>query len=182
MSASLGMYVKIDALPDAAPGGYRSILVALDPYEPGTAVFDRAVAVALRDRARLTLLSVLPTPSTWAWSAPCLPFDPRCVLKSDCELHLRNTASAVPKSLSVVSLIRNGSPSGALLAELRTGAHDLAVVGVPERRWMSIAGNYRMGWRILRLSPVPVLVVNHTAPAPPDHPAPSPRERMAAGS
>jgi nucleotide-binding universal stress UspA family protein len=160
------MRVTVEASTDRTSGRYRSILVSLDPYQPGSAVLDRAVAVALRDSARLTLLSVVPTPSAWAWSAPVLPYDPMSVCESDCERCLRAAASAVPQSLSVVSLVRRGSPTRALLAELRTGAHDLAVVGIPARRWISIARCNRTSWRVLRRSPVPVLVVTDTAPGP----------------
>jgi hypothetical protein len=137
----------------------------VDPYEPSTAVLDRAVCMAEPHRARLTLLSVVPVPSPWVWLAPGLQFDPRQMLESDCVLRAKSIAGALPGSLSVVSLIRHGSLGGALLTELRTGAHDLAIMGIPKRRWFSIASNTPSGWRALRLSPVPVLVVSDESSA-----------------
>jgi len=152
------------ASPDAAGAQYRSVLVGLSgsPSEP--TVLEEAVTVALRDRARLTLLASVPSPPASIWLAPALPEDPRRALERDCELRLLEAARALPATVSVVTILQRGSAARAMLAELRTGRHDLVVVGSPRRRRMPriAPGTART---LLRDSPVPVLVVSASARA-----------------
>ena len=75
------------------------------------------------------------------------------------ERNLCAAEHAVPEEIPVTKLVRRGSPWRALLAEARGGCWDLVVVGQTNRAWWPpfLA---RVGERLNRRSPTPVLVVH----------------------
>jgi nucleotide-binding universal stress UspA family protein len=84
------------------------------------------------------------------------------------EWALRNLATAeelVPQEIPVTKLLCHGSPWRALLRQARSGDWDLVVVGQTHRPWWPpfLA---RVGERLNRRSPTPVLVVHEQPLAP----------------
>jgi nucleotide-binding universal stress UspA family protein len=154
--------VKVAAGPacePAATGPYRNILAVVDVYRDGAAVLRRAVGLAERDNARLTLMSIVPAPSRWVWLAPQLPCDPRHELEADSVVRLRAAAGTVPALLPVIMVLRHGPPTRCLEAELSTGVYDVAIVGRPRS-----GRSARAAARLRRRAPVPVLVVGDQSP------------------
>jgi nucleotide-binding universal stress UspA family protein len=137
--------------PEAQPARLRSILVALDPGGPVSGLLEQAIGLAVRDRARLTLLSVVPEPPATLWLAPLLVEDPRRANEADCQRLLCTAVRAVPVTVPVTTVLGRGRRSDALLRELRRGGHDLLLV--------SGGRAARIVRSLNRRSAVPVLVL-----------------------
>jgi nucleotide-binding universal stress UspA family protein len=149
-----------------APGSLcRSILVGLGPYRRDSQTLAVASALARREGARLTVLAAVNQPPALAWASPLLmSYDPARVAEDECVVRLRAAIADLPADLSVTTLLRHRPAVNALLAELRSEAHDLVVVGGGRRHWTRWFAR-----RIARILParsnVPVLVVNSVRPA-----------------
>lgn len=139
--------------------GHRNILVAVDPLADRSAALEYATSLALRDGARLTVVSAVGSPSMFAWLAPGLPENPLHALQHACEQRLQSIARSMPPSLPITTRLRHGNPVAALLDELCHGSYDLVVVGSDQhRRWRG-----RLSRTLLRRSQASILVV---VPAP----------------
>ena len=136
---------------------YRSILVGLGPAASWDAALAHAVWLARRDGARLTVLLAAGSLPATVWLAPGLPGDLDRELTAACERRRRAVVSALPQDMSVTTIVRRGDLRRALLGEVRSGAHDLVIVGrrSATSRW---PWRDRAGRALLRRSPVPLLV------------------------
>jgi nucleotide-binding universal stress UspA family protein len=135
---------------------YRNILVAVGPLAERSAALERATALALRDDARLTVVSAAGSPPLFIWLVPGLPENPLHALQHACEQRLCSLVRTMPPGLPVTTVVRHGQQVPALLDELRHGSYDLVVVGSDQRRrwrWRS-----RLSQALVRSSPVSVLV------------------------
>jgi nucleotide-binding universal stress UspA family protein len=130
----------------------RSILVAIGPGG-STRALQAAAALARRERAQLTVLAAVTRPSPLIAASPvALPFDAVHAAATECTARLRAALEALPADVSVTGLRRPGPVRAALLAELRTGAYDLVVVGAGRRS--------RVARALRRDAATPVLVVD----------------------
>jgi nucleotide-binding universal stress UspA family protein len=137
--------------------GYRNILVAVGPLAERSAALKRATTLALRDEARLTIVSAAGSPPALIWLSPGLPENPFHSLERACERRLRSLARAMPPAISVTTRLHHGGVVSALLDELRYGSYDLVVVGSDQhRRWRWPS---RLSRALLRRSPVSILIV-----------------------
>lgn len=137
--------------------GYRNILVAVGPLAERSAALEHAAALALRDGARLTVVSATGSPPMFIWLVPGLPENPLFTLQHACEQRLRSLARSMPANLPLTTRMRHGKPVAALLDELRHGTFDLVVVGSDQhRRWR---WRSRLSHALLRGSQASVLVV-----------------------
>jgi nucleotide-binding universal stress UspA family protein len=135
---------------------YRSILVAVGPLAERSAALERATALALRDGARLTVVSAAGSPPLFIWLVPGLPENPLHALEHACEQRLCSLVRSMPPGLPVTTVVRHGKQVPALLDELRHGCYDLVVVGSDQhRRWR---WRSRLSRPLVRNSPVSVLV------------------------
>jgi nucleotide-binding universal stress UspA family protein len=75
-------------------------------------------------------------------------------------------AKLVPEDIPITKLVTRGAPGAALLREARHGAWDLVVVGQAHRR-PRLPLLERVGDRLNRRSPTPVLVVHEEPDAAP---------------
>jgi len=143
--------------------GHRNILVAVGPLAERSAALEYATSLALRDGARLTVVSAAGSPSVFVWLAPGLPENPLHALQQACELRLRSLARSMPPGLPITTRMRHGNAVPALLDELRHGSYDLVVMGSDQHgrwRWRS-----RLSRTLIRRSQTSVLVVAPTRPA-----------------
>ncbi len=126
------------------------ILVGFEPNAGGSAALAHAAALALRERAQLTVLSaVAPPPFATFWAQAPLPEDPWRIADDVSSARVVAAARRLPAELTVRTLIRRGNHVTSLLAEHRREAYDMLVVGA--RRGLQR--------RLLRHSAIPVLVV-----------------------
>jgi nucleotide-binding universal stress UspA family protein len=163
---------------------FRNVLLGIDGSAEATDALSRAIGIARASGGRLGLLSVAATPSAWIALPPfALPVS-RAQLAAELEAYaerqLCQAERAVPADVPVTKLMARGSVARALLAQVREGPWDLIVVGHSccTRRWPL---RRAAGARLLRESPVPVLVVRSGEEAELFH-APAAQARPAARS
>ena len=147
---------------------FHRILVGVDDSPASKAALDRAIELVDAGHGRLGLLSAAPRPTMVGAAPTMLPITREELEKELIEWAERNLCAAehaVPEEIPVTKLVRRGSPWRALLAEARGGCWDLVVVGQTNRAWWPpfLA---RVGERLNRRSPTPVLVVHEEPPAP----------------
>jgi nucleotide-binding universal stress UspA family protein len=142
---------------------HRNILVAVGPLAERSAALEYAASLALRDGARLTVVSAVGSPSVFVWFVPGLPENPLHALQHACEQRLRSLARSMPPGLPITTRMRHGNAVPALLDELRHGCYDLVVIGSDQHarwRWRS-----RLSRTLLRRSQTSLLVVAPARPA-----------------
>lgn len=162
----------LSLLTGEAPPPTREILVGVGPRWATSAAFRHALALAERDRARLTLVSVAGEPPPTIWLAP-LYEDPRAALLDDAVARLRAACAAVPADVSVKTVLRRGTAASGLRDEAKSGRYDLIILGGRERKRPTPA----LARRVARHSAAPVLVVDRSGTAA-LHPRSAARERQ----
>ncbi|MEA2419871.1 MAG: Universal stress protein family [Thermoleophilaceae bacterium] len=124
---------------------------------------------------RLGLLSSAPGPPPLASVGPAvLPVTRRQLeeqLLEWAQANVEVAATLVPEDIPVTKIVSRGSPGRALLREASTGCWDLVIVGQAHRARRPLLE--RVGERLNRHSPTPVLVVHEEPPVE----APRPRRR-----
>jgi nucleotide-binding universal stress UspA family protein len=149
---------------------FHRILVGVDDTEAAQAALRRALELVDAGHGRLGLLCAAPGPPTIGAAGPVIMPVSRAQLERElvdwAQANVDAAARAVPQEIPVTKLVARGCPARALLRAAREGDWDLIVVGRSQR--VSLLG--RIGDRLVRRSPTPVLVVRDT-------PAPPPRAR-----
>src|SRR5436305_8911044 len=135
------------------------ILVGVDGSEHAASALAVAIDLALAERGRLTLMSIVPPPSPWAWGEPFRPDELRRDAERYYEAVLRKAVQAVPAQVPTVLLVRHGRAAHRLLDEVRQDHYDLIVVGSRERGRLRSALFAGLGQELERRSPIPVLAV-----------------------
>jgi nucleotide-binding universal stress UspA family protein len=111
---------------------FRSILVAVDGSRHADLALEMAIALAERDRARLTVLTVIPNVSESAAMAYGAGVDP-VALQGDAdreaERSMRAALAAVPDDQPVESVQRRGHAGPEIVAQVQAGSHDAVVLG-----------------------------------------------------
>ena len=138
---------------------FRRLLVAFDDSPHARRALAEAVELAKRTNAQLTIVTVVPEPSTWVSAgyglAPAAePVQPEQLARGA----LDRAVSAVPHDLPVTILLRRGPAAQAILDQVEAGGHDLVVMGTRGRGDLSSLLLGSVSHRVLRESRVPVLV------------------------
>jgi nucleotide-binding universal stress UspA family protein len=145
---------------------FHRILVGVDGSPAAKLALERAVELVEAGHGRLGLLCSAPGPPPLASVGPAvLPVSRRQLEQELVEWAQRNVEAAaklVPEEIPVTKLVAHGSPGRALLREARTGCWDLLIVGHSHHSRMPLLE--RVGERLNRRSPVPVLVVHEDGP------------------
>ena len=154
---------------------FHRILVGVDDTPASRAALLQAIELVDAGHGRLGLLSSAPRP-TMVGAAPTIMPITRADLEQElvtwAQGNLAAAEALVPDEIPVTKLLCHGSPWRALLRQARSGCWDLIVVGQTDRTWWPpfLA---RVGERLNRRSPTPVLVVHEE----PSDPAPARRRR-----
>lgn len=146
------------------PPRYNRILVALDDSPAAMLAFRHAVGVAREQRALLTLLTVVPTPSSRVAAAGIAPSELLAEMQAEASARLRAVASRAPDDVSLTTLLRQGDPAAEILAVLSDDSFDLVCMGARGRGWLATAVLGSVSAAVLHRSPTPVMVL-HPAPA-----------------
>jgi nucleotide-binding universal stress UspA family protein len=134
---------------------YRDILVAHDGSADAAAALEHASRLARDQHARLTLLTVVPLrvqPATMA--APATPDLLDCFTDAQ-----RRAAASVPPDVGLTTRLVRGDPAETILCTARKGGHDLIVMGSHGHGRLHRALLGSVSYRVLRESPVPVLLI-----------------------
>jgi nucleotide-binding universal stress UspA family protein len=142
---------------------FHRILVGVDDSNASKQALQRAVELVEAGHGRLGLLSSAPKPPPLASAGPVVLPVSRAQLERQlvewAQDNVEQAARLVPRQIPVTKLVTRGAPGRALLREARTGCWDLVVVGESRRRFRwPLSG--RVGERLNRRSPTPVLVVH----------------------
>jgi nucleotide-binding universal stress UspA family protein len=147
---------------------FHRILVGVDDSPAARAALERAVELVEAGHGRLGLLSSAPGPPPLAAVGPAVMAVSRAQLEKEliewAQGNLEAAEKLVPEEIPVTKIVTHGSPGRALLREVRTGQWDLVIVGQAHRQRRPLIE--RVGERLNRRSPTPVLVV-HEEPSEP---------------
>jgi nucleotide-binding universal stress UspA family protein len=120
--------------PAEGHGGVQRVLVAFDGSEGAWAALQQAIAVAVSNRALLTIAGVVQEPR-FVWAGPgamAVPYT-REGMRKELELEMRRLLAGardeVPATVSVTTRILYGRPARALAALAQEGGFDLVVTG-----------------------------------------------------
>jgi nucleotide-binding universal stress UspA family protein len=112
-----------------SPQRFLNVLVAVDGSPHADLALSRAIAMAERDHARLTVMTVAAVVGTAAWSGavsvPALQEE----VDAAAQKLLRAAIDTVPDDLPVHSVFKHGHPGPAIVAQVRAGKHDAVVLG-----------------------------------------------------
>ncbi len=113
--------------------GIRRVLVAFDGSPGAWGALSQGIAIALRERALLTIAAVVPEPPVWVdMGISASPYS-RQRLRQDAERQMQQCLAAardeVPATLSVTTRMLHGRPARALAALAEQGDYDLVVTG-----------------------------------------------------
>jgi nucleotide-binding universal stress UspA family protein len=111
---------------------FRRVLVAVDGSRHADLALAMAIALAERDHARLTILTVIPNVNESAALAYGAGVDP-VALQSEAdrgaEKTMRAALDAVPDDQPVESVQRRGHAGPEIVAQVKAGDHDAVVLG-----------------------------------------------------
>jgi nucleotide-binding universal stress UspA family protein len=152
----------------AAPVRFRHLLVAIDGSSHAGLALAEAIALAQRDHATLTVLSVAPTVRPRAAFAPGVnPTVLQAQIDSEVQTTLRAAVAAVPADVSVTEVFRRGQAADAILAQIREGDYDAVVLGA--RGLGRMAGMFgSVSQRVMHDAEIAVLVAHAPRPGSPD--------------
>jgi nucleotide-binding universal stress UspA family protein len=155
---------------------FHRILVAIDGSEHAQRALREAADLAKLSNAKLTVMTVCQKPSALLVGGPVVPpIDMRSLdeaLQREHQQLLESALEEIPRDVSVVKVLVQGSPAGAILEQARKGEHDLIVLGSRGRGGMTAMLLGSVSLHVMQRSRVPVLVT-HTdeESAPSEEPA-----------
>ncbi len=140
---------------------FRDILVCVDGSAQAEQALSRAIDLATAERSRLTLLTALPRPPYWACSPlTAAGIEPLAAdLAREAQDALRSAVDRVPDSIPVTTIFSQEPIRDALKHRLKTGAHDLVVMGSRGRGTLTASALGSVSHFALHHSDVPVLIV-----------------------
>jgi nucleotide-binding universal stress UspA family protein len=111
---------------------FRKILVAIDGSRHSDLALAMALAIAERDHARLTVLTVVPNVNESAALAYGAGVDPVAMQRDadhGAEQSMRAALDEVPQDQPVDSVTRHGHAGPEIVAQVHEGGHDCVVLG-----------------------------------------------------
>jgi nucleotide-binding universal stress UspA family protein len=116
------------------------VLVGFDGSPGAWAALDEGIAVAVRERALLTIAGVVREPVLWlGMGAAPVPYTPDA-LRTEAEREMERLLAAardeVPATVSVTTRLLHGTPARALGELADKGGYDLVVVGPRRVTWL----------------------------------------------
>src|SRR5690348_1540465 len=149
---------------------FRRLLVALDSSPHSRRALTEAVDMAIANHAQLTIVTVVPSPSSaFLLGDAAVPISQHSLsaeIDSAYQAILDSARDAVPADLPVQTILRHGSPAHAIVDEVETGGHDLVIMGSRGRGELRCLLLGSVSREVLHSSPVPVLVVQALAEPP----------------
>jgi nucleotide-binding universal stress UspA family protein len=146
---------------------FRSILVPVDGSEHADQALADAIDLADRQHARLTLFTAVVRPPAAAFFGATgdAVADLFQQAETQAEAILRRARDRVPDHLSVTTVLSTDPVEPSLIRQIKTGHHDLVVMGSRGRGAVRSALLGSVSHYVLHHSPVPVLIVHAEAPS-----------------
>jgi nucleotide-binding universal stress UspA family protein len=112
---------------------FRSILVPVDGSSHAKRALAEAVDLARSSGASLTVMTSAPDLPSWLLSGgPVDASTAQTLLDENDREHqtlLRDAAAALPESMKAEMVLARGAPGRAIVEQVRSGGHDLVVMG-----------------------------------------------------
>jgi nucleotide-binding universal stress UspA family protein len=143
---------------------FKDILVAVDGSAHAERALGEAIDLARLSGAPLSLVTVVPEPSAWAVGgggfAPAIDYEGlHKELERGYREMLEDARAKVPEEIPCRMLLLEGRPGRAIIDQVRSGGHDLVVMGSRGRGELRAMVLGSVSQEVLHGSPVPVLVV-----------------------
>jgi nucleotide-binding universal stress UspA family protein len=144
---------------------FRRILVAIDGSDHSALALREAVDLAQSNHATLTLMTTVPDPATWLLGGAGYPSGvdlERLADETERDYHrlLEDAVESLPPDLPVTKILVHGRPAERIVEQLRSGAHDLLVMGSRGRGEMRSLLLGSVSHQVLNASPSAVLIVH----------------------
>jgi nucleotide-binding universal stress UspA family protein len=139
---------------------YPRILAAVDETPAAEFALRHVVPYAVDQRSQLTLVTVVPNPSSGAIAAGMLPERLTEEMEKQAAGRLRRIAASLPQALSVTTVLRHGDPAEEILELVREQPVDLICLGARGRGRVTGALLGSVSTAVLHHSPVPVVVLH----------------------
>jgi nucleotide-binding universal stress UspA family protein len=150
---------------------FHNILVSVDGSDHAEQALTEAIDLAAASRARLTILTAVPRPSSWAFAGASAGAAERLVVELEHESQkiLRYAADRIPAEIPVTTILTHEPVRSALLERIRDAGHDLVIMGSRGRGALRSSLLGSVSHDMLHHSPVPVLIVHaqRSSAAPP---------------
>jgi nucleotide-binding universal stress UspA family protein len=147
---------------------FRNILVCVDGSAHAERALSEAIDLATAERSRLTILTSIPRPPYWACSpVTAAGIEPLANdLANEAKAALRAAVDRVPEEIPVTTVLTREPIREALMTRIRSGEHDLIVMGSRGRGALSASLLGSVSHYALNHSQVPVLIVHAEDEAP----------------
>jgi nucleotide-binding universal stress UspA family protein len=141
---------------------FRNILVAIDGSPDSDQALTQAIDLAESEHARLTLFSSVVTPPAGAYVGVSGEVVANLSRDADAEAEtiMRTAAEMVPDQVSLSTVQSDEPVRHALIHQIKTGAHDLVVMGSRGRGAVRSVLLGSVSHYVLHHSPIPVLIVH----------------------
>jgi nucleotide-binding universal stress UspA family protein len=141
---------------------FHNILVCVDGSQHAERALDEAIDLAVASHGRLTILTAIPRPPYWACSPVTIAgIEPLAHdLERGARAALRRATERVPESVPVTTILSEQPIREALLHRVKTGEHDLVVMGSRGRGALSSSVLGSVSHFALNHSAVPVLIIH----------------------
>jgi nucleotide-binding universal stress UspA family protein len=141
---------------------FRNILVAVDGSRHADRALTEAIDLATANSARLTILTAVP--KVPAWTSTPMAVATAQVIAADLEREsaeqLERAVALVPATVPVIKILSHDPVRHALMKRLRSGEHDLLVMGSRGRGAVSASLLGSVSHYALNRSPIAVLIVH----------------------
>jgi nucleotide-binding universal stress UspA family protein len=144
---------------------FTNILVPVDGSPHAARALAEAVDMVQSNHGKLTVLTCVPDPSTWALSAGAYggAVDVEELEDADDEDYrtiLLDAVKDVPKTVPLTKLIAHGRPGDRIVQQVQDGKHDLVVMGSRGRSDFRSILLGSVSHHVLHASPRAVLIVH----------------------
>jgi nucleotide-binding universal stress UspA family protein len=147
---------------------FSRILVALDGSAHAERALDEAIDLAKLGHGTLTLMTAVPEPSSWmlggVYAVPVNLDELRGQIEAEYDSMLKAAAKTVPDGIPSTTVLVHGHAGPAIVDRLKTGEHDLVVMGSRGRGEIKSLLLGSVSQHVLQASPVPVLAVHASQP------------------
>ena len=141
---------------------FRNILVSIDGSPHSERALQEAIDLAEASHGRLTILTAVPKPATWASSSVAAAAIERLTddLEQESKEILRRAVDRVPASIPVTKILTHAPIRAALAERVASGDHDVLVMGSRGRGALSASLLGSVSHYALNHSRIPVLVLH----------------------
>src|ERR1700759_2792210 len=141
---------------------FRNILVCVDGSAHPARALREATDPATAERSRLTILTAIPRPPYWVCNpVTAAGLEPLANdLANEAKETLKAAVDSVPASIPVTQILTREPIREALMKRIRSGQHDLVVMGSRGRGALSASLLGSVSHYALNHSQVPVLIIH----------------------